>query len=156
MIYSKLDNNENLSVYPQAIRTALVWIQSNDLLKMETGRYEIVEGKMFANLGYMTSHPLGGSHPEVHRRYADLMYWPEGCEKIGFAPHIGDEPVFDEYPDNDIKLVKNVKNENFIIAAKGCFAVFFPWDAHRPAIMMGDFPSTSRKVTIKISMELFV
>ena len=153
MIYSKLENNENLSVYPPAIQKALEWLKNTDLYSLESGRYKIEGDKIVANVGYMTTHPFEGSHPEVHKRYVDLMYWPEGREKIGFAPHLGTEPVFDEYPSNDIKLLTNVKNENFIVASEGCFAVFFPWDAHRPALMLGDFPANSRKVTIKISID---
>ena len=32
--------------------------------------------------------------------------------------------------------------------------LFFPWDAHRPALMLGDASATSRKCVIKISVEL--
>ena len=46
-------------------------------------------------------------------------------------------------------------DESFLIAKEGDFAVFFPWDAHRPALMLGDAPATSRKCVIKIQMSLF-
>ena len=41
-----------------------------------------------------------------------------------------------------------------LVATAGCFGIFFPWDAHRPALYLGDGPATSRKCVIKISMEL--
>lgn len=109
---------------------------------------------MFANLMDMTTHGLEGSHPEVHKKYIDLMYWPEGGEKIGVAPYLGNEPVYEAKPENDISLLESVKHEWFLTATPGCFAVFFPWDAHRPALMLGEKPATSRKCVIKISMEL--
>ena len=109
---------------------------------------------MFVNVMDMTTHPIEGSHPEVHKKYIDLMYWPEGGERIGVAPYLGTEPVFEARPENDISLLEDVANECMLVATPGCFGIFFPWDAHRPALMLGDAPATSRKAVVKISMAL--
>ena len=154
MIYSTLRGTDDRSGYPPAIQKALDYLEKTDLLSMETGTYEIDGKKMFANVMDMTTHPFAGSHPEVHKKYADLMYWPEGGEKIGVAPYRGDEEVFEDRPENDITLLADVRDENILTTSPGQFCVFFPWDAHRPAIMLGDAPATSRKCVIKIGMEL--
>ena len=70
------------------------------------------------------------------------------------APYLGTEPVFEAHPENDIALLESVANESILVATEGCFGIFFPWDAHRPALMLGDTPATSRKCVVKISMEL--
>ena len=155
MIFAKLNVNGEKHVYPEAIEKALDFISNTDFMQLEPGKYIIDGETMFANVMDMTTHGFEGSHPEVHKKYADLMYWPEDGEIIGVAPYLGNEKIFESHPENDIALLEDVVNESYITATAGCFGVFFPWDAHRPALMMGDKPATSRKCVIKISMELF-
>ena len=154
MIFSKLNGKDDFSAYPAAIQKALHFLQQTDVMALELGRHDIDGDKMFANVMDMTTHPFVGSHPEVHRKYIDLMYWPEGGERIGVAPYLGNEPVFEARPEGDISLLERVENESFLTALADNFGLFFPWDAHRPGLMLGDAPATSRKCVIKISMEL--
>lgn len=154
MIFSKLEGKDTWKAYPKAIRRALDYLRSTDLMSIELGSHPIEGDKMFANVMNMTTHPFEGSHPEVHEKYIDLMYWPEGGERIGVAPYLGTEPVFEARPEGDISLLESVENESILTATAGFFGLFFPWDAHRPGLMLGDQPATSRKCVIKISMEL--
>lgn len=154
MIFSKLQGGDPLTCYPAAIQRALAFLRDTDLMALEPGSYPLEGDKMFANVMDMTTHGYEGSHPEVHKKYIDLMYWPEGGEKIGVAPYLGTEPVYEAHPENDIAMLESVANESILVATEGCFGIFFPWDAHRPALMLGDAPATSRKCVVKISMEL--
>jgi len=154
MIFSKLNGNDTFAAYPQAVRRALDFLRTADWQALPLGRHPIDGDRMFANVMDMTTRPFEGSHPEVHKKYIDLMYWPEGGERIGVAPYLGSEPVFRADPAGDISLLETVENESFLTATAGFFGLFFPWDAHRPALMLGDVPATSRKCVIKISMEL--
>ena len=86
MIFSKLQGGDPLTCYPAAIQRALAFLQDTDLMALEPGSYPLEGDKMFANVMDMTTHGYEGSHPEVHKKYIDLMYWPEGGEKIGVAP----------------------------------------------------------------------
>lgn len=154
MIFSKLTGTDTLSVYPQAIQDALRYLQQTDVMALELGRHDLDGDRMFVNVMDMTTRPYEGSYPEIHKKYVDLMYWPEGGERIGTAPYLGTETVHQALWDNDAALLESVENESILTATAGCFAVFFPWDAHRPALMLGDAPATSRKCVVKISMEL--
>ncbi len=154
MIFSRLDGTDSLAAYPKAIQDVLRYLQTTDVLALAPGRYDIDGDRIYLNVMDMTTHSFEGSHPEVHQRYIDLMYWPEGGERIGVAPWRGTEPAFETRPENDITLLESVEQESFLTAAAGCFAVFFPWDAHRPALMLGDAPATSRKCVAKIAVEL--
>jgi len=154
MIFAKLNSEPEFLSCPRAIRRALLYLREADLMAMPLGRHDIQGDEMFLNLMEMTTHPFEGSHPEVHRRYIDLMYWPEGGERAGVAPYLGTEKVFEARPENDITLLEGVENEFFLTATAGCYAVYFPWDAHRPGLMLGDSPATSRKAVVKISAAL--
>lgn len=154
MIFSKLNAKDNYTAYPAPIQKALDFLRTTDIMALKLGRHDIMGDMMFANVMNMTTHGYEGSHPEVHQKYIDLMYWPEGGERIGVAPYLGSEAVYEAHPENDIALLENVANESILVATEGCFGIFFPWDAHRPALYLNDSPETSRKVVIKISMDL--
>ncbi|MFR5795436.1 MAG: YhcH/YjgK/YiaL family protein [Christensenellales bacterium] len=47
-----------------------------------------------------------------------------------------------------------MKNEFFIHATEGCYAVFFPNDAHRPGVCVDGKPLDYRKVVVKVSVDL--
>lgn len=154
MIFSKLCANDPCLAYPQAIRQVLDWLRNTDTMALPLTRHDIQGDEIFVNVMDMTTRPFEGSHPEVHQKYIDLMYWPEGGERIGVAPYLGTEPVFEARPENDIALLEEVANESFLVATEGCFGLFFPWDAHRPGLFLGDGPATSRKAVVKIRAAL--
>lgn len=154
MIFSKLGIEGSRSPYPKAIRTVLDYLAATDVMALELGRHDLDGDNIFLNVMDMTTRPFEGSHPEVHQRYIDLMYWPEGGERIGVAPYLGSEPIFEDPPEQDITFLAEVENESILLATAGCFGVFFPWDAHRPGLMLGDAPATSRKLVAKIAVEL--
>ncbi len=154
MIFAKLNNDPALRACPEPIQKALLYLRQADLMSMPLGRHEIQGEDIFLNLMDMTTHPFEGSHPEVHQNYIDLMFWPEGGERIGVAPFLGTEAVFEARLENDITLLETVENESFLTATAGCYGVFFPWDAHRPGLFLGDSPATSRKAVVKISVLL--
>ena len=154
MIFSKLCVNDPCLAYPQAIRQVLDWLRNTDTMALPLTRHDIQGDEIFVNVMDMTTRPFEGSHPEVHEKYIDLMYWPEGGERIGVAHRLGSEQLMEPRPEGDIDFLEAVENESFLTATAGCFGLFFPWDAHRPGLMLGDIPATSRKCVIKISLEL--
>lgn len=155
MILSKLHGGDDFSAYAPAIRRALTYLRETDAMALALGRHELEpEGAMFVNVMDMTTHAYAGSHPEVHRRYIDLFYWPEGGERIGWAPFLGTEPVHLANPESDIWLLEDAVDERILTAHAGDFALFFPWDAHRPGLYLEDAAATSRKLVVKIALEL--
>ena len=154
MIFAKLNADPDFLSLPAPLRKALRYLRETDLMTLPLGRHDIQGDEMFLNLMEMTTHPFAGSHPEVHKKYIDLMYWPEGGERIGVAPFLGTEAVFESRPENDIDLLEGVENESFLTATAGCYGLFFPWDAHRPGLFLGEGPATSRKAVVKIAVAL--
>ena len=78
MIFARLDGGENCCVYPAAIQKALEYLKNTDVMALSLGRHNIDGDHIFMNVMDMTTHPFEGSHPEIHEKYADLFYWPEG------------------------------------------------------------------------------
>ena len=154
MVLSKLNGRDDFSAYPPRVRRALEWLRSVDAMAVPLGRTELEpDGATFVNAMDMTTRPYEGSYPEVHRRYIDLFYWPEGGERVGWAPFLGTEPVHTANPDGDLWLLEDSVDEQIVTGRAGDFALFFPWDAHRPGLYLGEGPATSRKLVVKIALD---
>ncbi len=154
MIFSNLRYGDTLAAYPDGIRRALAWLQKTDVMALEAGRVEIEGASIYALVQDLTTHPMEGTHPEVHKKYIDLMYWPEAGERIGVAPYTGKEALYDEKPEKDVAHLESVEQENILTTAPGDFCVLFPWDAHRPGLDPAEGQASFRKIVMKVSMDL--
>lgn len=154
MIYGNINNLGKLSAYPEKIQKALQYVKDNDFINMEAGKYEIEGQDMFVQVMDSNADIISNKRPEVHRKYIDLQFTPNGGEIFGFATDTGSNEVDEELFDiKDIKYYKSVENEIFIKTNPGDFFIFYPWDVHRPACVENG-PKKIRKVVVKISMNI--
>lgn len=155
MIFSSVHANDDLSRYPAAIKKAIEYAANTDFSKLEDGKQVIDGDKMFANLFHLTSQPKGNTRPELHRKYVDVQFWLSGEELCGVAPFTGAEKcVDDSRADEDLYFYEDFPSEFYLHATEGCYAVFFPNDAHRPGICLDGKPLSYRKVVVKVSVDL--
>lgn len=155
MVFSSIHAHDDLGRYPPAIRRAVEYLMRTDFSALPDGRQAIDGERMFANVFHLTSKPLAQTRPELHRKYADVQFWLDGEELCGAAPYTGRERcVDDSRADEDLYFYEDMANESFLHATPGCYAVFFPNDAHRPGICLDSHPLTYRKVVVKVSVDL--
>lgn len=128
------------------LKKGFEWIKNNDLKNMPDGRYEIDENN-FANIqSYITKDD---APYEAHRDYIDIQYMIEGEEFSG-RTDLSNCSVVEEYnKEKDIEFLKCNTKEEFYKIQEGEFFVFFPHDAHKPAIK-SDKNKNVRKVIVKI------
>lgn len=154
MIYGNINNLGKLSVYPEKVQKALQYILINDFTKMEPGKYELEGKDLFVQVSDSNADIISNKRPEVHNKYLDLQFTPNGEEIFGFAADTGNNEVDEDLFDvKDVKFYKSVENEIFIKTNPGDFFVFFPWDVHRPACVENG-PKKIRKVVVKINMDI--
>lgn len=154
MFFSSVHAQDDLNRYPQAIRKAIEYAMTTDFSKLEDGRQDIDGDHMFANLFHLTSKPVEETHLELHKKYVDVQFWICGEELCGVAPYVGKGECIDAHDDSDLYFYEGIENESFIHATQGCYAVFFPNDAHRPGVCIDGKPLEYRKVVVKVSMNL--
>jgi len=156
MIFGNLNNIGVAATYPAPIRKALEYLASKDFINMPVGSYEIDGKDMYAQVMDAKTDLPENKRPEIHRTYVDLQFSPVGNEKIGIVIDSGKNVVDEElYAEKDILFYKGITGETFLKMDPGSFAVFFPWDIHRPACAVAE-PATIRKVVVKIKLSLFV
>ena len=154
MIYDSLKHMEAYQGVHPGIYKGLELLRDTDFSKLEDGRQEIDGDKMFANLFHLTSKLKEETHPELHKKYVDVQFWICGEELCGVAPYHGVGKCVEAREDEDLYFYDSVENESFIHATEGCYAVFFPNDAHRPGVCVDGKPLDYRTVVVKVSLDL--
>ncbi len=130
------------------LKKGFEWIKNNDLKNMPDGRYEITD-KIYANLqSYLTKD---NAPYEAHREYIDIQYMVTGEELSGVTDYSNCSTTEQYNKEKDIEFLKNNSNEQFHQISEGEFFVFFPHDAHKPAIKIRENKKV-KKVIVKVSV----
>lgn len=127
--------------------TAIDFCENLSFDRMTDGRYEIDGEKVFLNL----SETDLGTNPvwECHQKYMDLQIVLAGNETMDYTPfeNVTDWSDFDSSKDR--QLGRQCADFSTCQVSPGMFALFFPWDAHRPGIGEGK----GRKAVFKIALK---
>ena len=130
------------------LKKGFEWIKNNDLRNMPDGRYKIDEYN-YANL---QSYETKDDAPyEAHRDYIDIQYMVIGEELSGVTDYSNCSTKEEYNKEKDIEFLVNNKKEEFYKIQEGEFFVFFPHDAHKPAIKAGSNKRV-KKVIVKVKV----
>jgi len=128
------------------------FLYSTDFANLPEGKIDIDGENVFATISQYQPEPKNERRPESHCRYIDIQYIIAGEEVIGYA-NFSDkfEIAQDWLAEKDLLFYKKISNEIDLTLSAGMYAVFFPWDIHRPSCM--SVPGISvRKVVVKIKL----
>lgn len=91
--------------------------------------------------------------PETHGKFIDIQYSLDGKEIIGFARKTGEQKINENLLENDDNIFyeNDIKDEIYLKMNPGTFAIFFPYDVHRPACNL-EKNEKIRKVVVKVSV----
>ena len=129
---------------------AFAFLKETDLTAINVGKYELDGENLFASVSEYTTKNEEDTHPEAHRRYADIQYVIAGREKMGIAPLSKTEVVIPYNESKDICFVKAEKLTYHVADSKAYF-VFFPEDAHEPGLKINENAQV-KKVVIKVKI----
>jgi YhcH/YjgK/YiaL family protein len=147
MIIDQLENSGLYNRLGDRFAIALKYLVSTDLSKVEVGKYEIEGNEIFAIVSEYQTKSESDAKWEAHQVYADIQYIINGEERMGYAP-LETMEINEAYnPDKDIIFLNG--SGDYITATPGTFVVFFPHDAHQPAVSTGN-GGTVKKVVVKV------
>ena len=147
-----IDNIKNACLYyglSKRIKIALKFLQNDELLKMEPGKYQIDKNNVYALVQNYESKLSYEGKWEAHRKYVDIQYVLEGTEKIGYYL-INNLELLNEYNEKDDYILFKGKGE-MLVFNTGTFAIFYPTDAHMPSMAIDD-PKFVKKVVVKVKL----
>lgn len=154
MIVGYLSNVRNeMQLYPKAIQKGLEFLLSTDVTGLALGKHEIEGSQIFVSVAEYETEPKEKRRLEAHVKYIDIQYIHTGEEMIGCGPlDEASEVTEDRLDEKDVIFYKQVARETEVTLTAGMFAVYFPWDIHRPNCRVGAEASKVRKLVIKVAV----
>lgn len=154
MIIGYLSNVEKeMSLYPEALQKGLRFLQEQDLAALPIGKHEVEGSTIYVSVAEYETEPKEKRRLEAHVKYIDIQYIQAGEEIIGCGPLAEvSEVLEDKLAEKDVIFYKSVARETESKLTAGMFAVYFPWDVHRPNCRAGAEAGKVRKMVVKIAV----
>ena len=148
MIYDYIDHCLQYKGISPQMDVALELLRHTDFSTLELGRYELSDG-VFYNVMDCVLSPFSKTKWEYHRNYIDIQYPLAEGEQIGTMPLYQLDKCGNYSAEQDICFADDERAGTVLPMSLGTFAVFFPWDAHRPCWAKGNTRAI-RKLVIKV------
>jgi YhcH/YjgK/YiaL family protein len=144
MIIDRLENIGRYTALNPLFEEAFRFLTSTDLNAVEQGKVVLREKDLWATFDLAAPKAKQAAKLETHNQYIDIQLPLSATERMGYAPRITlREAPYDA--DKDISFYEEPA-ENYIDVNPGMFVIFFPEDAHAPAIT----PIPLKKVIVKV------
>ncbi|MDR0420179.1 MAG: YhcH/YjgK/YiaL family protein [Prevotellaceae bacterium] len=127
---------------------AFKFLRSDDMTKLETGRYDIDGDNVYAVISENDMKNIEDAKLEVHDSYIDIQMPVSASETFGWKDRAlcnTDESKYDE--EKDIAFL-NDEPEVYCVVNPMQIVIFFPNDAHAPLIGNGKI----KKIVIKVKI----
>jgi len=153
MILGHIGQGEREGVlYPKIIQKGLAYLRDTDFSTMADGKYKVDGESMVAIISEYSPAPKENRKAETHNKHIDIQYIYSGEEIMGFGQLTDGVETAEGYlSEKDATFYKSVENEIDITVAQKMYAVFFPWDIHRPGCMSKPGVKV-RKVVLKLKV----
>ena len=141
------------ALYPEIIQKGLAYLRKTDFSGIADGKYKIDGDRMVAIISEYSPAVKENRKAETHNQHVDIQYIYSGEEIMGFGRLADGVETSEGYLlEKDATFYKSVENELDLNVLQGMYAVFFPWDIHRPGCISQ--PSVKvRKVVLKLKVK---
>ena len=153
MIIDRIENAPHYFGLGPQWKTAFTAIMEFDNAKFQKGeKTELENGVRFLQFE-PTTKAREQVKFEAHRKFADIMFFPAGQEKIAWKPTAELQNITTEYTEEMEALLATLDDDAVEIPMKpGMFIVFLPQDAHGPDIAIGE-PGPVRRCVVKVPLD---
>ncbi len=148
MIVDRLENLERYRALDVRIYSALHYLATTDIDRLEVGEHPIDGRDIFAIVADYALKPREQGRLEAHRKYLDIQYLACGTEWLGYVP-LADQAVSQAYS-GESDVVFFAGESSLLQLDAGMFAILYPEDLHMPGI--GDPQQRVRKVVVKVKI----
>lgn len=146
MIHDSLKNAATAYSLNPRLKTAFEYIKNNDLSKMAPGKITLDGENLFISIMEIDGKKKEDAKTEAHKKYIDIQVVLLGQETMGWIAIENCKNKIDAYnPDKDIIFFKD-RPTSYVTVNPGEFSIFFPEDAHAPAIGKGPI----KKIIVKV------
>lgn len=126
---------------------AFAFLRTNDLEKLEPGRYVVDSGNVVVSVSEAPAPEMEKVEWESHRNFNDLQYIVHGKARMGVIPIAR---ATEKVPYDSRKDVATYQADGSLyVAEPGTFFIFSPADVHRPGMKVEGY-DTVKKILIKV------
>lgn len=155
MITGNLDHLDRLAgQLTGPVKKALELLAEQDVTELPVGRKLLAGEDIFASVNEYETEPARDRRPEKHFQYIDIQILGAGREAIGYTDvENAGEITEDRREANDVVFYGQVKKENVVKLEKRDFAIFYPWEVHRPNCHFDGKAEKVKKIVVKVRMD---
>jgi len=151
---NKKDIARLLPYVSERLGTALRYIAETDFGKVDNGEYHLDGDKVFARVNRYTTEARDCRKPESHNAYIDVQYLGEGTEKIYYTAKSDEHTVTEDHAkEQDLLFYADAGEKDCVTLGDGIFAIFFPWELHRPGCHAVHGGCAVQKIVVKVLAE---
>ncbi len=133
------------------VKKALEMVADLDLKALPLGKNQLEGDDIYANVNEYLTEPVEDRRPEKHFQYIDIQLLAYGKESIGYTDVENASGLTEDRSErDDVVFYGHTEKENFVYLKEGDFAIFFPWEVHRPNCYYGNGPFKVKKVVVKV------
>jgi biofilm protein TabA len=130
MILDHIHNSSRHTAAHPGFAESFAFLRGLDLTRLSAGRIEISGDRLYALVVDADGKGRAGANLETHGRYIDIQYQAAGTDCIGWSSAVKlNGKGYDAAKDIEFYAATA---ESWITVPAGCFAIFFPEDAHAP------------------------
>ena len=154
MIISALINPNFKVGLPKVISDICDHLNTLDLEALENGRHDLSE-QVYMNVMEFDTVEADSKQAELHHKYLDIQLLIRGEENVEVSATYPNLSLYDEYRDaDDYQLTPQIEDKSTVTLLPKMFAVFFPYEPHKPGCTVNGKSSFVKKLVVKVPVEL--
>jgi len=134
--------------YKEKWDRAFAFLKNTDLANIALGRIELGDN-IYATVSEYFPKDRDATLFEVHQKYIDIQCVVSGNELIDIAL-LKDMTVTNPYDSGNDITFGTIPEFSELKTSPGQFYIFFPTDAHRPALKAENDSASVRKIVVKV------
>ncbi|KLN97716.1 N-acetylneuraminate anomerase [Moellerella wisconsensis] len=145
----------DLSIMPEmhpVLRKAIEQALVLDPASLAPGSYPIEGDKVFMNVMTFETQAREQKRAELHQRYVDIQILLSGEEVIDFGVRGSAQEATPYNADDDYQLTDTIIHPQTLSLTPNMFAVFMPYEPHKPGIAAERGVNTLKKAVIKVDV----
>jgi YhcH/YjgK/YiaL family protein len=147
MILDVLANADRYAAVHPLFAECFAYLKNTDLAALPVGRQPLGASGCAVIVAESAPKTKQSSLLEGHRAFIDIQVVLAGEELIGFVPRSRCTEKSDDVA-NDFQELQGAAE--YLTLRPGCFAIYFPEDAHQPNVGTGSYSGLIRKIVIKV------
>ena len=154
MIISNLTSPNFKVGLPKVIAEVCDYLNTLDLNALENGRHDIND-QIYMNVMEPETAEPSSKKAELHHEYLDVQVLIRGTENIEVGANYPDLSKYESYNEaDDYQLCADVGDKFTITMKPKMFAVFYPYEPHKPCCVVNGKAEKIKKLVVKVPVKL--